>query len=134
MAFSLSRLWQRPDCSSASLSFRASPCPPHYLHLLPTAYLQQASHHPPRTSVHRPPPVPSTSQPHLLSTSIDINAPHFAVSTQFGSSTLPISFNHCHCSLCLSPGTSTPVSHHRRGDAKFLFCAVQVPARLCSQC
>jgi len=45
MAFSLSSLWQRPDCLGASLSSRASPCPPRYLHLLPTAYLQQESRH-----------------------------------------------------------------------------------------
>jgi len=92
---------------------------------------------PPHTSVHRPLPVPSTSQPHLLSTGIDINVLHvcgvYPSHMQLGSSTLPIS-SHCRCSLCLLPGTSTPVSHHRRGDAKFLFCAVQVPARLYSQC
>jgi len=31
---------------------------------------------------------------------------------QLGSSTLPISFNHCHCRPCLSPGTPTSISRH----------------------
>jgi len=43
IAFSLSRLWQRPDYSGASLSSLASPCPPRYI--CTSAYLQQESRH-----------------------------------------------------------------------------------------